>query len=151
MLRELSHEFDYLSSLFGEIIYASGMIFNRKYNDLDVEDTAMLHMKFGDKENPIPISLNLDFTRQDPTRYCDIVGELGTVRWDLIVGTIVMRRSNSFCKVIGDFEKDLSFSYRNMWNEILAERFQKFTDIDTATSYLKCIEALEEKGVYTNE
>ena len=36
----------------------------------------------------VPGSINLDFVRQDPTRYCLIVGVKGTLRWDGIAGTI---------------------------------------------------------------
>jgi len=151
VLRELSHELDYLCSLFGEIRSASAMLGRQKFINFDVEDTAMMHLQIGTEARKILASVNLDFIREDPCRYCHIIGSEGTLRWDLLAGRVTR------CgKVEADEELyyeplDLAQTNEMMWHELLDGQYEKFTTIDEAAQYLHWIEMMEAGWTSANE
>jgi len=151
VLRELSHELDYLCSLFGEIRSASAMLGRQKFINFDVEDTAMMHLQIGTEARKILASVNLDFIREDPCRYCHIIGSEGTLRWDLLAGRVTR------CgKVEADEELyyeplDLAQTNEMMWHELLDGQYEKFTTIDEAAQYLHWIEVMEAGWASANE
>ena len=151
VLRELSHELDYLCSLFGEIRSASAMLGRQKFINFDVEDTAMMHLQIGTEARKILASVNLDFIREDPCRYCHIIGSEGTLRWDLLAGRVTR------CgKVEADEELyyeplDLAQTNEMMWREMLDGHYEKFTTIDEAAYYLHWIEMMEAGWTSANE
>lgn len=88
-LLELSHELDYLRWIFGEVDWVSACLRKQSTLEIDVEDTAHLLLGFGrNGKRGLVASANLDFIRHDPTRNCTAIGELGTLCWDGIQGTV---------------------------------------------------------------
>jgi predicted dehydrogenase len=85
VLLELSHELDLLSWVFGDIFSVSAWIGSQGSLDIDVEDSAMLHLEF---ENKVRAQVMMDFIRRDSTRACTAVGEKGTLRWDALKGLV---------------------------------------------------------------
>jgi len=84
VLRELSHEIDYLRWIFGDIEWVSAWCGTQSDLEIDVEDTAHLTLGFS-PEAALPMlvgQLNLDFTRHDRTRSITAVCAEGTLRWD---------------------------------------------------------------------
>ena len=84
VLRELSHEIDYLRWIFGDIEWVSAWCGKQSDLEIDVEDTAHLKLGFS-PEAALPMlvgQLNLDFTRHDRTRSITAVCAEGTLRWD---------------------------------------------------------------------
>ena len=84
VLRELSHEIDYLRWIFGDIEWVSAWCGKQSDLEIDVEDTAHLTLGFS-PEAALPMlvgQLNLDFTRHDRTRSITAVCAEGTLRWD---------------------------------------------------------------------
>ena len=84
VLRELSHEIDYLRWIFGDIDWVSAWCGKQSDLEIDVEDTAHLTMGFS-PEAALPMlvgQLNLDFTRHDRTRSITAVCVEGTLRWN---------------------------------------------------------------------
>ena len=84
VLLELSHEIDYLRWIFGEVAWVSAWAGQTGVLDLDVEDSAKLQLGFLGKRGKVgPVaSLNMDFVRQDPVRFCEVIGTKGTLRWN---------------------------------------------------------------------
>ena len=84
VLRELSHEIDYLRWVFGDIEWVSAWCGKQSDLEIDVEDTAHLTMGFSrEAASPMLVGqLNLDFTRHDRTRSITAVCAEGTLRWD---------------------------------------------------------------------
>lgn len=84
VLLELSHEIDYLRWIFGKVIWVSAWL--DKIGDLkvNVEDSAKIQMGFVNEKNKLSLvaTLNMDFLRQDSTRFCQAIGTKGTLRWD---------------------------------------------------------------------
>jgi predicted dehydrogenase len=92
VLLELSHEFDYLRWIFGEVNWASAFTGKQSNLDVDVEDSAHITLGF---QSAVPgrqliASVNLDFIRHDKTRNCTAIGEKGTLRWNGLTGDIEM-------------------------------------------------------------
>jgi predicted dehydrogenase len=94
VLLELSHEIDYIRWIFGEIDWVLAKLLRQSKLEIDVEDTA--HLLFGILGKGIntsfAASLNLDFIRHDRTRLCTAIGELGSLRWDGVLGEVSIFR-----------------------------------------------------------
>lgn len=90
VLLELSHELDYLRWIFGEINWVQASLFQQSALEIDVEDTAHLILGFMPDEHGKYLvgNVNLDFVRHDVTRVCVAIGELGSLRWNGIAGTV---------------------------------------------------------------
>jgi predicted dehydrogenase len=89
-LLELSHEIDYLRWIFGEVDWVQAVLTQQSDLEIDVEDSAHLILGFVGKstERPVVATVNLDFIRQDTTRLCTAIGQLGSLRWNGIAGTV---------------------------------------------------------------
>ena len=86
---ELSHEFDYLRWIFGEVDWLSAWLGKVSDLKLDVEDMVQLtlaHQK--DENHSVMTSLNMDFLRHDTTRLCIAIGEKGSLRWNATTGMV---------------------------------------------------------------
>ena len=90
VLRELSHEIDFLRWIFGDVTWVSSWLGKQSDMEIDVEDTAFLTFGFaGDgAELSVVGQLNLDFVRRDRTRSVTAVCAEGTLRWDGAAGVV---------------------------------------------------------------
>ncbi len=90
VVAELSHEIDYLEWIFGRVQWVQSNIGKFSTLEIDVEDSAFIHMQIcqNDTGLGIPISLNMDFVRKDNIRNCIVIGEDSSIRWDGIAAKI---------------------------------------------------------------
>ena len=97
VLLELSHDIDYLFWLFGKVEWVSATIYKQSNLKIDTEDTAIITLGFlnNKKKNKIIANLNMDFNRHDTTRYCKVIGELGTLYWNAIDGSVRLFKKGS--------------------------------------------------------
>lgn len=79
VLRELSHEFDYLRWLLGEVEEVTGWAGRLGDLEIDVEDTAEGILRF---RSGAVGSVHLDMIQSSPVRSCRILGTSGTLLWD---------------------------------------------------------------------
>ena len=86
----LSHELDTVQWLFGMPLRVYGVGGHLSSLEIDVEDTAVLTLECLWKGKILPVSVYLDFVQQPPRRYCEIVGEEGTIRWDYIEKSVAL-------------------------------------------------------------
>lgn len=88
VLLELSHELDYLTWLFGRFDTAYCIASNTGSLKIDVEDNvdAILYNK-----NGLVANLHMDFLQRSPVRTCTIIGENGTLVWNILHNTICFR------------------------------------------------------------
>jgi len=88
----LSHPFDYLRWLLGEI--SDLWAFSGKLSDLDldVEDTAEIGLRFA---SGVIGSLHLDYNQRPPAHHLEIIGTRGTIRWDNQDGSARLFQSGS--------------------------------------------------------
>ena len=100
VLLELSHEIDYLRWIFGEVYSVQALLTKQSDLQIDVEDSAHLILEFvakNDNKRPLIAAVSLDFIRQNTTRLCTVIGKLGSLRWNGIIGTVELWSLNSQC------------------------------------------------------
>lgn len=90
VLRELSHEIDYLGWIFGDVGWVSAWSGRQSTLEVDVEDTAHITLGFRGTSpgGPIIGQLNLDFVRHDRARNVVAICDGGTLKWDGISGRV---------------------------------------------------------------
>lgn len=79
------HEIDYARWLFGEVaeVYCQGG--KQSSLDIDTEDTVDVLMKMADG---FSVSIHMDYIQRVPWRTCKVVGEEGTILWDINQGDV---------------------------------------------------------------
>ena len=97
VLLELSHDIDYLVWLFGNVKWVSSTIHRQSDLKIDIEDTAHITLCLSgvNKNSDIIANLDMDFYRHDATRFCKVIGKLGTLHWNAIDGTIKLFKKDA--------------------------------------------------------
>lgn len=154
VLLELSHELDYLCWIFGDALWVSASLSKQSDLEIDVEDTAYLILGFSERDRTILVSLNLDFIRHDTTRYCTIIGDKGSLRWDALRGTVehYPAGAESWTQVFSS-NSDQNQSYLAEWKHMIAcinGEEQPLITLNDGLQVMKIIEVArrssEEKG-----
>jgi predicted dehydrogenase len=93
----LSHTLDYVRWLLGEV--DSLWAFSDRLGNLElsVEDTIEIGLKF---KNRILGSVHMDYNQQPPAHTLEIVGTLGTLRWDNTDGHVVILRPGTAGRIV---------------------------------------------------
>lgn len=123
VLLELSHEIDYLRWLFGEVDWISATARRQSALDIDVEDTAHLVMGFAAPhgERAVVAAVNMDFIRHDSTRSCTVIGELGTLRWNALTGSVELyEHSGTGWVTVSSMPSEPDESYLAEWRHLLS-------------------------------
>ena len=121
VLRELSHEINYLLILFGMPRWVFGSTAKVSDLEIDVEDIAHLIIGLQGKDGTeFMATLSLDFVRQDKTRKCIIVGTQGTLEWDILAGTIKESIDQpGQISIFGDANESISDTYLAEWEDLI--------------------------------
>ncbi|WP_298623528.1 Gfo/Idh/MocA family oxidoreductase [uncultured Legionella sp.] len=109
VLLELSHEIDYLTWLFGPFDNAFCNTRTTGALEIDVEDRVAAILSIN---NGLIAQLNMDFLQRAPTRVCKIVGEFGTLVWNLLNNSIELRKSKEQQETIFS---DPEYDYNRMY------------------------------------
>ena len=78
VVNTLSHPFDYLRWMFGEVVSVQALTSSDGLN-LPVEDSADILLKF---RSGTLASIHLDYLRKPPRHTLEIIGTSGTITWD---------------------------------------------------------------------
>ncbi len=134
-LLELSHELDYMRWIFGEATCINCYLGKHSALELNVEDIAHLTLLYQRKDRHGPIAnVSLDLFRHDSTRTCTAIGELGTLRWNGVEGTIEkFTASNMNWELIHQLTHQKDDSYRNQWLHFTNCVLSQQTPLVTAT------------------
>lgn len=146
VLLELSHEFDYLCWIFGDVCWVMGIIGKQGNLDIDVEDTALLILGFDSRENGNQLigTISMDMLRHDTTRRCTAIGEKGTLRWDGLTGTVEQLEAG-----ISEWQKEFmcenkrNESYREEWCHFLNCIIENRTPMITGEDGVKVLNIIE--------
>lgn len=97
VLRELSHEIDYLAWIFGKVEWIQSDVKLISDLEIDVEDSAhiILGLSSNNSQKQIVVNLSLDFLRHDTTRTCTAIGENGTLRWNGVSNIVEFFKAGS--------------------------------------------------------
>jgi predicted dehydrogenase len=121
----LSHPFDYLRWLLGEVTAVSAEAVRRSGLGLDVEDTAHVILRFACGALG---SVSLDYVERPPSHELHIVGQRGVIRW----------RASDGVAQLEDVDRGVSQAFR------APEGFGRNTMfIDEMRHFLACIEGRE--------
>ena len=113
VLLELSHEIDYLLWIFGPIDWFKAHITKQSDLEIDVEDTADIIFGFNKvSSHQLTGSLKMDFIRHDKTRFCEVIGEKGTLKWNGITGVVeLFPKNGSKWKLLFSDVPDKDYTY----------------------------------------
>jgi predicted dehydrogenase len=118
VLLELSHELDYLTWFFGDFDNVFCLTHNTGVLDIDVEDVADALIT---RSDGLRVNIHLDFLQHKAFRTCKMIGELGTMTWDLLANRLVVCLKSSPEEVVFD---DPTYDKNAMYLEELS-RFAK--------------------------
>ena len=109
VLLELSHELDYLGWLLGGFETAFCIARNTGALEIDVEDTVDALLVRSDR---LVVNVHMDFLQRAPVRTCKVVGQQGTLVWDILNNGIILRTGRDQSRVL--FE-DPDYDRNNMY------------------------------------
>lgn len=141
ILLEMSHEIDYISWIAGPTTWVSAWTGRIGNLDIDVEDTALLHLGINHKNREVIASISLDFIRKDRTRKCSFICDKGTIIWDGINSTLTGVTTES--KLLAEGKKDRNYTYTMQFQDFLScikIRKQPMNNIESSLEVLKIIE-----------
>lgn len=145
-LLELSHEFDYLRWIFGDMNWVQAVLSRQSNLDINVEDTA--HLVFGftpmSDGRQLVGNISLDLIRQDATRSCTAIGDNGSLRWDGLTGVVEIYRrgENKWCH-IAKYDQSRDESYRAEWSNFMQSIEGKTKPNVTGEDGLRVLEIIE--------
>ncbi len=121
VLRELSHEINYLLELFGMPRWVFGSTAKVSDLEIDVQDIAHLILGMQGKDgSEFMANLSLDFVRQDKKRTCVIIGTQGTLEWDILTGTIQESTGQQGqISIFSDANDSISNTYLAEWEDLI--------------------------------
>ncbi len=149
VLLELSHDIDYLLWLFGKVKWVNSTLHRQSDLKINTEDTAHINLGFANtkKTNDIVANLNMDFTRHDTTRFCKVIGQLGTLYWDGVDGSIkLFKRGSNQWKTLLKKKKQMDQTYISEWKHFInCIKNNKKPLVDGKDGYnvIKTIEAIK--------
>lgn len=144
VLLELSHELDYLRWIFGrfETVYCSAR--NSGSLEIDVEDTVDALLVRADG---LVANVHMDFLQRAPVRTCKVVGQAGTLAWDILNNRISLYTTRDEQAVL--FE-DLLYDRNDMYLDqlrhfasVASGRAQPAVGIADALATLHLIDAMK--------
>ena len=109
VLLELSHELDYLGWLLGGFETAYCVARNTGALEIDVEDTVDALLVRSDR---LVVNVHMDFLQRAPVRACKVVGQQGTLVWDILNNGIILHTGRDQSRVL--FE-DPDYDRNNMY------------------------------------
>ena len=148
VLLELSHELDYLIWLFGHFDSVFCMTKTSGSLDIDVEDIADAIIT---RHDGLMVNVHMDFLQHRPSRTCKIVGDLGTLSWNLLTNQIKLCHKKDEEKIVFD-EPD--YDRNKMYLDELS-RFAKVAegalspaiDMKQGLMVLRLIEAMKQSAL----
>lgn len=108
VLLELSHEFDYLTHLFGRFDRVFCVTGQSGLLEIDVEDRADILLTRADG---LVAQLHMDFLQRKATRRCKVIGEHGNLLWDLVGNSITLESGSGQALVFSEPEVDRNTMY----------------------------------------
>lgn len=116
VLREIIHELDYLGNLFGPLAVEWVSSTNSKALGLKVESgvSAILRTASG-----LIIDLRLDFSTHENRRYLRIDGDLGSLHWNVLEGTLNLTASSHRDSIVFKDDLDRNKTFKRQIDSLL--------------------------------
>jgi predicted dehydrogenase len=131
VLRELSHEIDYLQWIFGDISKVSAITHSSGRLEVDVEDIANLMVEFTNPRDGLKTLglIGMDFMRQDSARSCTAIGSMGTLKWDFTSKKVdlFLSKSEGWVNIFSDDNDALATTYETQLKSFMKALVDKST------------------------
>jgi predicted dehydrogenase len=149
VLRELSHELDYLIELFGFPLWVQANISKVSDLEIDVEDIAHIILGLTDENGAdFMVSLHLDFIRRDTKRSVTVIGSEATLEWNLLDGCVSVKSPESPQREISLPGQDsMAETYTKEWEDLIQSinsDTQPFSSLVSSVKTLEVVLAAEE-------
>ncbi len=149
VLRELSHELDYLIELFGFPLWVQANISKVSDLEIDVEDIAHVILGLTDENGTeFMVSLHLDFIRRDPKRNFTVIGSEATLEWNLLDGSVSLKSPESPQREISlPGQEKIAETYTKEWEDLIESinsDTEPFSSLVSSVKTLEVILAAEE-------
>jgi len=142
VLRDLSHELDYITWLFGDIKKLDAI--NTKVSDLDINsDDIFTSIAISDRK--VIINVSIDYISKTPMRRLIIHTQTSTIEADIVNNTIILSDKNSNTKNIECESVDRNYTYTKMHEAILSSSYENICSFDEGSKIIDVIENIEFK------
>lgn len=142
VLRDLSHEIDYICWLFGYIDKIDSI--NTKISDLEINSDDIF-TAIAITDNRVIINLTVDYISKIPMRKLIIHTEDKTIEADMIKNTLYYRNKLDSDKTIDIEEADRDHSYRKMHESLLENNYDTACSFSDGKKIIEIIENIEFK------
>jgi CMP-N,N'-diacetyllegionaminic acid synthase len=140
VLRDLSHELDYASWLFGDIRTIDSI--NTKISDLEINSDDIFTAIAVSKDKVI-INLTVDYISKIPIRRLIIHTKYNTIEADLIRNTLIFYNKDGKRDKIVMEDIDRDYTYRKMHKSILDSDFANLCNFKDAQRVVEIIDNIE--------
>lgn len=144
VLLELSHEFDYLHTLFGELhaVSCTTKIVPELSTEVELQADMLLRTEDG-----VSCFVHMDAVQKTDQRFCCVVGSDASLRWDLKKNTVIISGPEGETLIYSDSSYDRNIMYLNMLNDFVHRIQTKkpaAVSLAAAVEVVKLIERLKQ-------
>jgi len=142
VLRDLSHELDYITWLFGDIKKLDAI--NTKISDLEINSDDIF-TAIGVTNRNIIINVSMDYISKTPMRRLIIHTKTHTIEADMIKNSIVLGGKDTNSETIEGKSIDRNYTYTKMHEAILNGSDKNVCSFDEGAKIVEMIETIEYK------
>ncbi len=140
VLRDLSHELDYITWLFGDIKKLDTI--NTKISDLEIKSDDIF-IGIGVTEHNTVINLSMDYISKTPIRRLTIHTKEHTIEADMIKNIISLTSKNTDNQRIVCESIDRNYTYSKMHEAIISGTYENICSFDEGIKIVNLIETIE--------
>tara|TARA_B100000965_G_C19603076_1_gene764196 strand:+ start:9288 stop:10283 length:996 start_codon:yes stop_codon:yes gene_type:complete len=144
VLRELSHEIDYLLWIFGDFeVSISKLINSGRFKNSDVFDKA--DILFKKKSSDLLSLMHLNFNQKKTERYCIVIGNNGTIKANILKREIILEKKGKkikkrFCNINEVYKKQMISFIKPSINK------NEYEELSSSVDVIKYINKIEKKN-----
>ncbi len=142
VLRDLSHELDYITWLFGDIKKLDAI--NTKISDLEINSDDIF-TGVGITKRNVMINVSMDYISKTPMRRLIIHTKKHTLEADMIKNAIVVGEKDTNSKNIVCQSMDRNYTYSKMHKAIINNTYENVCSFDEGLKIVNIIEEIEYK------
>jgi predicted dehydrogenase len=142
-LLELSHELDYLCWFFGGFQQVSAKLRNSQLLSIDVEDSVDALLT---NEANVLFHVHLDFLQRNASRFFRVIGENGTLSWNLIANEVAFIDATGARNVIysdADYDRnDMYLDQLRAFVDFANDKSEFESNLQSAITVMRLVEAI---------
>ena len=142
VLRDLSHELDYITWLFGDIKKIDSI--NTKISDLEINSDDIF-TAIAVTENKSIINLTIDYISKISMRRMVVHTKEHTIEADFVNHSIIIYDKKYHIKTLNIEQKDRNYTYLKMHQSILSDNYEKVCNFTEGMKIVELIEKIEFK------